>query len=79
LSEFIRRSMEAQIAGRTTKAIAAAVAHELLPEIERMLANGTPPASVVTAMVPPKAFDRGCFDADLHQVGRVCRACSGSF
>lgn len=75
LSEYVRRAVEDQLAGRTPKAIARAVSGLLLPEIEMLLQrNGTqePPA-------PARPFDPSCYSADLHRQGVVCNECGGSF
>ena len=40
-------------------------------EVVRLLQGAAP--------VAPTAFDRGCFDADIHRVGEVCGNCGGSF
>lgn len=77
LAQFVRSAVEARIEDRTSKAIASAVARELLPEIERMLVPGVAGQTPVGEL--PRAFERGCTDADLHTPGRHCPSCGGSF
>ena len=75
MSAFARRALFDRADNRTTRAIARAVAVELLPELERLLERS--PAQVVPSV--PRPFERGCIDADLHVSGSLCSSCGGSF
>ena len=94
LSEFVRSSVEERIAEpeAITQRLAGAVSAELLPEIERLLMERVPgaslesvraslPAPLPTAPLPvgPRAWDPSCYTADLHRHGVVCTECGGSF
>ena len=89
LSEFVRSSVEERIAERTPGAITQRLAHavsaDLLPEIERLLMERLPraslPAPLPTVPMPvrPRAWDPSCYTADLHRHGVVCTDCGGSF
>ena len=82
LSELVRRSVENYLSGRSVKSFARAVAAEVLPEIERMVAGeqrAEAQGLLQVEMQKPKQWDRACFDADLHAQGRVCGACGGSY
>jgi len=81
LSEFVRRSVEERVAGRTTRTIARAVADLLAPELERMISDTFARPNVGDAAqfeTMTTTFDRGCIDADLHRQGAVCPSCGGS-
>ena len=87
LSEFVRSSVEERLRDRTRQAISTQVAHQvaadLLPEIERLLMQRLPRASLPAPTVPvpvgPRAWDPSCYTADLHRHGVLCTECGGSF
>jgi len=81
LTGFLKVCVREAVETRSSRAIAQAVSLELLPELERMLAEYTgEPASASGAfeLSIAKTFDRGCFDAELHREGHVCQGCGGS-
>lgn len=94
LAEFVRSAVEARIADRTSRAVARAVSHELLPGIEQMLdwylggrqiasskpTGHVPATQLVGPPVPvPRAFTVHCDNAEFHREGVRCDDCGGSF
>ena len=76
LAEFVRVAVEDKIVDRSSKAIARAVARELLPEIERIVAQ---PRPTEEGQPPQRPWDPQCDNEVAHQLNVVCSWCGGSY